>query len=186
MIEIEHSGLNGAFLIRPKRHGDARGWFMETYKESALAVHLPGVRFVQDNAAFSAEAGTVRGLHWQVPPHAQGKLVRCVRGRILDAIVDLRRASPSFGRHQTFILAADDTAQLFVPAGFAHGYATLSDDCEVHYKVTAEYHPASERGLRYDDAALAIDWQLGRHAPRVNARDMSWPVLAALSPDDLF
>lgn len=186
MIDIERSGLAGALLIRPKRHGDTRGWFMETYKESAFAPHLNGARFVQDNAACSAEAGTVRGLHWQVPPHAQGKLVRCVRGRILDAIVDLRRASTTFGRHQTFILSEDDTAQLFVPAGFAHGYATLTANCEVHYKVTAEYHPASERGLRFDDPALAIDWQLGGLSAQVNARDQAWPVFSALSPGDLF
>lgn len=186
MIEIEPTALAGAFLIRPKRHGDARGWFMETFKESAFAAHAPGIRFVQDNAAFSAEARTVRGLHWQMPPHAQAKLVRCARGRILDVIVDLRRASATFGRHQSFTLVEDDTAQLFVPVGFAHGYGTLTDNCEVQYKVTAEYHPASERGLAFDDPALGIDWQFGDKPALVNARDRAWKTLSALSSDDLF
>ncbi len=186
MIDIFPTPLADALLIRPKRHGDARGWFMETFKAADFARAVPDTVFVQDNAAFSAEAGTVRGLHWQARPHGQAKLVRCARGRIVDVIVDLRRASVTFGKHAAFTLAGDDTAQLFVPEGFAHGYATLTPDCEVHYKVTAAWHKASERGLRFDDPALAIDWRLGGLAPIINARDAAWPDLAALQPGDFF
>lgn len=180
-MDIRHLSLEGAALIRPKRHGDARGWFSETWREDAFeAAGLP-TRFVQDNHAFSDKAFTLRGLHFQAPPHGQGKLIRCSRGAIFDVIVDLRPSSPSFGSWLGETLDADGGAQLFVPVGFAHGYLTLTSETEVQYKTTSAYAPDAEFGLAWDDPEIAIEWPLdGRH-PTLSAKDAKLPGLAAYS-----
>jgi dTDP-4-dehydrorhamnose 3,5-epimerase len=162
-------------LIEPRRFGDERGFFSETYSRRALAEAGFDHEFVQDNHSRSGRKGTVRGLHFQIPPHAQDKLLRVVRGAIFDVAVDLRPESPSFGRHVGAELSAENFRQLLVPAGFAHGFMTLTDDAEVLYKVTGYYAPEAERGLRWNDPALGIDWPLEAGEVTVNARDATWP-----------
>ena len=165
-------------LIEPKRHGDARGWFAETYSEAAFAALGIATRFVQDNHSLSRPAFTLRGLHFQTPPHGQAKLVRCVRGRIYDVAVDVRAGSPTFGRHVAAELSADNGRQLFVPVGFAHGFLTLEPDCEVCYKVSAPYAPQSDAGVRWDSAG--VDWPLPPGAsPELSPKDMDFPPLDA-------
>lgn len=145
-----------------------------------LAEHGIDVDFVQDNHSYSREAGTIRGLHFQVGPFAQAKLVRVTRGRILDVAVDIRHGSPSFGRHVASILSADEWNQLFIPAGFAHGFATLVRDTEVQYKVSAPYSALHDKGLLWKDPALGIDWQIEPNAAAVSDKDQSNPRLAEL------
>lgn len=167
--------------ITPTRHGDARGWFSETFRQSALdEAGFTGGAFVQDNQARSTGRGVLRGLHFQKPPHAQDKLVRCVLGAILDVAVDIRQGSPTFGQWVGVELSADNGAQMLVPRGFAHGYCTLSDDCEVLYKVTDYYAPQAEGALRWNDPALAIDWGMPAAQITTNARDAAAPLLAQL------
>jgi dTDP-4-dehydrorhamnose 3,5-epimerase len=151
---------------------------METYSEARMALLGVDVRFIQDNHSMSAAVGTVRGFHFQAPPHAQAKLVRCVSGRILDVIVDLRRGSPTYGRHVSTELTAEGAEQVFVPIGFGHAFMTLEPNTEVAYKVSALYAPECEGGVRWDDPAIAVAW------PQTDAtlsdRDLALPGLAAL------
>lgn len=172
-------------LLRPKRHGDARGWFMETWSEAWAASSGITTRFVQDNQSFSQAEGTVRGLHLQRPPHAQAKLVRCLRGAIMDYAVDVRRGSPTYGRWIAARLTAEGAEQLFVPVGFAHGFVTLSEATEVAYKVSDIHAPDCEAGLAWDDPELGLDWPLPASGPVLSVRDRAWPALAAFdSPFD--
>ena len=172
-------------LLRPKRHGDARGWFMETWSEAWATSCGIEARFVQDNQSFSQAAGTVRGLHLQRPPHAQAKLVRCLRGAIMDYAVDVRRDSPTYGRWTAARLTAEGAEQLFVPVGFAHGFVTLSEATEVAYKVSDIHSPDCEAGVAWDDPALGLDWPLPASGPVLSVRDRAWPALAAFdSPFD--
>ena len=161
-------------LVALTVHGDERGSFAETFREADWAPLLNGARFVQDNQSRSAAAGTVRGLHYQLPPYAQAKLVQVVSGRILDVAVDLRRGSPSFGRH-TAIELGDDGTQIFVPAGFAHGLMTLAPNTIVTYKVTANYDLKSERGIAWNDPDLGVAWP--KLAATLSPRDRQWPRL---------
>ena len=161
---------NPVILLAPRRHGDARGWFMETYNARSLAEQGFETPFVQDNLSLSAPTGTLRGLHFQAPPNGQDKLVRCARGRILDVAVDLRRASPTFGKWVGAVLSADNKRQLWIPEGFAHGFLVLSDVAEVLYKATDYYAAQHERCIRWDDPTLAIDWRLDG-APVVSKKD---------------
>lgn len=179
---FERLAIPDVFLFTPKRHGDARGYFVETFSHAKLAPMTGALEWVQDNFALSAEQGVLRGLHFQIAPHAQDKLVRCGRGAMLDVVVDLRRASPHYGKHVKAVLSEENGAQIFVPKGFAHGYLTLTPASEVLYKVTAGYHPESERGLMWNDEALAIDWNLGGAAPILSDRDRKWAPFAEL-PD---
>lgn len=166
-------------LIRPRRHGDARGWFTEVYSVPAFAERGIACTFVQDNHSLSAPAFTLRGLHFQTPPRGQDKLVRCVRGRIFDVAVDLRDGSPSFGHWVGAELSADNGHQLFVPIGFAHGFLTLEADCEVAYKCSDTYAPDHDGGIRWDDAAIGIAWPLpAGAAPELSAKDAAQPSLA--------
>lgn len=175
-FSFEPTDLPDVVLIRPTRHGDGRGYFVETYRASAFAGAGLDRAFVQDNEARSGP-GVLRGLHYQLPPRAQGKLVRVIRGAVFDVAVDLRRRSPHFGRWVGRRLDASDGAMLWIPAGFAHGYAVLGDEgADVSYKVTAEYDPALDRGIRWDDPALGIEWPVAD--PLVSGRDAALPLLA--------
>ena len=183
-LQVEPLAIPAVRLVRPVVHGDARGSFAETWNRAAFAEAGIDCDFRQDNESWSRAAGTVRGLHYQLRPAAQHKLVRVLRGRIFDVAVDLRRGAPSFGAHVAVELAADRAIQLFVPVGFAHGYCTLEPDTIVHYKVDAPYAPALERGIRWNDPALAIDWPVAAAAAVLSARDANQPPLA--EADGLF
>jgi dTDP-4-dehydrorhamnose 3,5-epimerase len=166
-------------LLKPKRFADERGWFSETYNESHFLAAGITTRFVQDNHSLSRGAGVLRGLHFQTPPHGQAKLVRCVRGRIFDVAVDIRRGSPTFGRWVGAELSAEKGEQLFVPVGFAHGFLTLEPDTEVIYKVSDFYAPQCDGGLRWDDATIGVRWPLPAGiAPQLSPKDAALPLLA--------
>ena len=180
-MKIEPLSIPDVLLITPKRHGDERGWFSETFRQSALdEAGFAGRVFVQDNHVRSTRRGVVRGLHFQAPPRAQDKLVRCVRGAVFDVAVDIRRGSPTFGQWVGAELSAENGVQLLAPKGFAHAYCTLTDDCEVIYKVTDYYAPEAEGALRWNDPALAIDWTVPAVEITTNARDAQAPLLADL------
>ncbi len=183
-MEIIPTMLDSVVEVRPPRHGDDRGWFSEVYKRHELHESGIDIEFVQDNESFSAPAGTLRGLHYQLAPHAQDKLIRVIHGSILDVAVDLRRDSPSFGQHVAVTLTAELGNQLLVPAGFAHGFCTLVDDVRVAYKVSGMYAPDCERAIRWDDPDLAIDWALPAGGPTLSAKDAVAPLLA--DQPDLF
>lgn len=169
--------LSGVMLIRGRRYFDQRGYFAETYVRRDFAAVGIDQDFIQDNQSGSHRRGTVRGLHFQIPPFAQAKLVRVLRGRILDVVVDLRRTSPSYGRHLAVELGVDEDEQLFVPAGFAHGFCTLVPDTELYYKVNAVYSAAHERGLNWADPALGIDWPVNHNDAVLSDKDVALPPL---------
>jgi dTDP-4-dehydrorhamnose 3,5-epimerase len=181
MTTITPLAIPEVLLITPKRHGDARGWFAETWSEKLMA--QAGLRrpFVQDNQAFNASAGTIRGLHFQRAPRAQGKLVRALKGAIYDVAVDVRPGSASYGRWVAAELTADAGEQLFVPRGFAHGYCTLTADAELFYKVDGQYAPELEGGVAWDDPDLAIPWPVDGE-PVLSDKDRKLPRLKDLGP----
>lgn len=157
---FERLAIPDVILVTPKRHGDARGYFAETFSAATYAeAGIPGP-FVQDNHAYSQQAGVLRGLHFQTPPNAQAKLLRCTHGAIYDVAVDIRQGSPTYGQYVGEELSADNGAQLYVPEGFAHGYLTLTPDCHVQYKVSSYYAPDHEGGIAWDDPDIGIDWPL--------------------------
>ncbi|WP_184279884.1 dTDP-4-dehydrorhamnose 3,5-epimerase [Brevundimonas vesicularis] len=165
-------------FLQPRRFGDERGWFMETYSErSAVAAGIDS-RFVQDNQSFSAAEGTIRGLHFQRPPYAQAKLVRCVRGSIMDYAVDVRRGSPTYGQYVAAKLTAEGGEQLFVPIGFAHGFVTLQQDVEIAYKVSNVYAPDCDGGIVWNDPTVGIDWPLPDSGAVLSDKDKILPTLA--------
>lgn len=166
-------------LIVPVIHRDARGFFSETFSARALADAGITATLVQDNHSLSVERGVIRGLHFQTPPHAQGKLVRVTRGAILDVAVDIRAGSPTFGRYVADILSAENWHQLWIPAGFAHGFCTLEPDTEVVYKVTDYYAPQHDRGIAWDDPALAIKWPVRPENAVLSEKDRNHPQLAS-------
>lgn len=174
-------------LIQPTRHGDARGWFTEVYSEPAFAAIGIACRFVQDNHSRSVPAFTLRGLHFQTMPRGQAKLVRCIRGRIFDVAVDLRRGSPSFGKWVGAELSAENGHQLFVPVGFAHGFLTLEPECEVSYKCSDTYAPAHDAGIRWNDPAIGIEWPLPPGVePELSGKDRVQPLLADFQSDFVY
>jgi dTDP-4-dehydrorhamnose 3,5-epimerase len=170
-VKVESLAIPDVKLITPRKFGDDRGFFSETWNEKSLGDAGISARFVQDNHAFSATAGTLRGLHFQLPPMAQDKLVRVTRGAVLDVAVDIRRSSPTFGGHVSAVLSDRNWSQLWVPKGFAHGYCTLEPDTEVIYKVTEYYSPAHDRGMQWDDPALAITWPVTRDTVQLSDKD---------------
>jgi dTDP-4-dehydrorhamnose 3,5-epimerase len=172
--------IAGLLLIEPRKFGDHRGFFSETYNARRMAEAGFERPFVQDNHSLSAEVGTVRGLHFQSPPFAQDKLVRVVAGAILDVAVDIRRGSPTFGDHAAVELSAANWRQLLVPAGFAHGFVTRAPDTEVLYKVTEYYAPEHDHGILWDDPALGIDWGIDPGRAVLSDKDRAQPRLAGI------
>ncbi|HKK35528.1 MAG TPA: dTDP-4-dehydrorhamnose 3,5-epimerase [Paracoccaceae bacterium] len=180
-MKIDRLGPPGLALLTPARHGDARGWFMETWNARRLREAGLDHAFVQDNHSMSAAPGTLRGLHYQAPPFAQAKLVRCTRGAVWDVAVDIRRASPTFGQWRGARLDAETGAQLLVPRGFLHGFLTLTPEAEVQYKVDAYYSREHDGAVAWDDPDLAIDWPLaeaGVDAPLLSEKDAAAPRLS--------
>ena len=170
--------IAGLLLVEPKKFGDHRGFFSETYNRARLAEAGFDREFVQDNQSLSAAPGTLRGLHFQTPPFAQDKLVRVTRGAILDVAVDLRAGSPTYGDYAAVELSAENWRQLLVPVGFAHGFVTLEPDTEVLYKVTAYYSPENDAGLIWSDPLIGIDWSAAPAAPTLSAKDAAAPGFA--------
>jgi len=177
-LQIRPLALSGVLEIVPRRFGDDRGVFCETWNAESFREAGLDLDFVQDNHSISASRGVVRGLHYQLPPHAQDKLVRVVRGAIFDVAVDIRRDSPSFGKWVGIELSADKWNQLLVPEGYAHGFQTLEPDTEVIYKVTQRYSPSHDRSIRFDDPQLAIAWPIGHAEVQLSDKDARAPLLA--------
>jgi dTDP-4-dehydrorhamnose 3,5-epimerase len=170
--------IPGVWIIEPKVFNDTRGYFFEAFKQSEFETHIGYVEFTQENESSSSQ-GTLRGLHYQLNPFSQAKLVRVVAGRVLDVAVDLRTGSPTFGRHIAFELSSANKLQLFIPQGFAHGFHVLSGQAVFIYKVDCPYHPASERSLRYDEPTLGIDWKIPSDpAPILSEKDKQAPLLS--------
>jgi dTDP-4-dehydrorhamnose 3,5-epimerase len=176
-MKIEPHILPGLFLITPRRFGDDRGFFAETWSRRVLAAAGIDAEFVQDNHSLSRRVGTVRGLHFQSPPHAQAKLVRCGRGRLFDVAVDLRRGSPTFGKWAGAELSAENGQQLFIPAGFAHGFVTREADTEIVYKCSDYYAPECDGALRWNDPDIGVDWGISEVAG-ISDKDAKAPFLA--------
>lgn len=157
-MEVKSLPIPDVVILTPRKFADARGFFSETYNRDTYRAAGVDVQFVQDNHSRSERAGTLRGLHFQSPPHAQAKLVRVLRGRILDVAVDLRKSSPTYGKHVKYVLCGDEGSQIFIPEGFAHGFLTLEPETEVAYKTSEFYAPSHDLGLPWDDDQLSIDW----------------------------
>ena len=176
-MQIEHTKLPGVMIITPARHGDARGFFSESWSATRMADAGLHFEFVQDNHSLSEQAGTVRGLHFQAPPFAQTKLVRCGRGSLMDVAVDIRKGSPSFGQWVAVELSFENGKQLLVPRGFLHGFATLEANTEVIYKCDNGYAPECDGAVRFDDPDIGIDWSLGSNKVILSEKDMVAPLL---------
>ncbi len=178
MAEVRKLALDGVYEIVPARHSDDRGFFSETYNAAKLAEQGIELAFVQDNHSRSKPAGVLRGLHYQLPPFAQDKLVRVVRGAILDVAIDIRASSPTYGKWLSLEISAEKWNQILVPKGYAHGFVTLVPDTEVIYKVSERYAPDHERSIRFDDPALGIDWRIPVDEVTLSAKDRAAPLLA--------
>lgn len=177
--------IPGLVVFEPKVLSDSRGYFFESYNEKVFKEQGIDIRFVQDNQSLSSY-GVIRGLHYQLHPHAQTKLIRVLSGKILDVAVDIRKGSPTFGHHFDIELSAENKKQLLIPAGFAHGFSVLSDKAEVSYKCDSFYSKESERGIRFDDPSLNIDWQIPSDKAIVSDKDQVLPVLAACETNFIF
>ena len=180
-MKLTDTEIEGVEIVEPEVFGDERGWFCETY--SAARYREAGIRadFVQDNESFSSQ-GVVRGLHWQAAPHTQAKLVRVIRGAVWDVAVDIRKNSPTFGKHVAVVLSADNRKQLFIPRGFAHGFLVLEDGTLFSYKCDNLYCPAADRGIRFDDPALGIKWPDAAARPLLSPKDRALPFLSQIEP----
>lgn len=179
-MKIEETALPGVLVVTPARFGDARGFFSESWNDQTLADHGINHRFVQDNHSFSVQSGTVRGLHFQAPPHAQTKLVRCGRGSLFDVAVDFRRGSPTWGHWIGVELSFGNGRQLLIPAGFLHGFVTREPDTEIVYKCTDYYAPECDGAVRFDDPDIGIDWGIDSKTAILSDKDASAPMLAGL------
>ncbi|WHY66790.1 dTDP-4-dehydrorhamnose 3,5-epimerase [Neobacillus sp. SuZ13] len=175
-MKVIETLLPGVKVIEPNVFGDHRGWFMETYSDAIFEKEGIGIKFVQDNQSFSAIKGTLRGLHYQLNPKAQTKLVRCTKGAIFDVAVDIRKESPTFGKWFGIELTAENKKQLLIPKGFAHGFMTLTNDVEVQYKVDELYAPECDRGIIWNDPAVGIEWPM-EISPVLSAKDEKAPLL---------
>jgi dTDP-4-dehydrorhamnose 3,5-epimerase len=186
MMNLERLSLPDVVKIIPSRHSDHRGYFSEVFKEGWFRDTIADVGFVQDNQSLSAAKGTVRGLHFQLEPFGQGKLVRCIKGAIFDVAVDIRTSSPTYGRWVGAELSDANGAQLWIPVGFAHGFATLEPDTVIHYKVTAPYSAKDDRGLLWNDPEVGIDWPVKTDEAILSDKDRAQPHLADLPPSFSF
>ena len=178
MLDVKKTEIDGVLILTPKRWADARGFFVETWNSERFRQAGLPAGFVQDNQSHSVEAGTVRGLHYQAPPRAQGKLVRVLRGAVMDVAVDARRGSPTYGRHVRAFLSDENGAQLFVPAGFLHGFATLEPHTDVAYKVTDYYSQPHDGAVLWNDPDLAIDWGIDPARAVLSEKDAKAPRFA--------
>lgn len=176
-MQIEETPLPGVLILTPRRFSDARGWFCEVWNKQTLAKAGITYDFVQDNHSYSAEVGTVRGLHFQSPPHAQTKLVRCGRGCVFDVAVDIRMGSPTFGQWFGTELSADNGRQLLIPAGFLHGFVTRAPDSELLYKCSDIYASACDGAVRFDDPDIGIDWGIDTTTAILSDKDRAAPYL---------
>ncbi len=181
-MEVVETAIPEVKIVKPKKHGDHRGFFSETYNQKDFAAAGIDLDFVQDNHSLSADKGTVRGLHFQLHPFAQDKLVRVSRGSILDVAVDIRRGSPTFGRHVSAVVSAAEWNQILVPIGFAHGFVTLEPNTEVLYKTTDFYSVEYDRGIIWNDPELEIDWRIAKDEAILSEKDRALPPLRA-APD---
>lgn len=179
-VQIIETAIADVKILKPRCFADPRGVFCETYNRGVLAGLGIDLEFVQDNHSVSLERGVVRGMHFQVPPFAQAKLVRVVRGSVLDVAVDIRRGSPTFGRHVSTILSADNWRQVFIPVGLAHGFCTLEPNTEVLYKVSQYYSPQHDRGILWNDSDLGIEWSVTAAEAKLSEKDMRHPRLKDL------
>lgn len=176
-MQIEETPLSGVLILTPRRFGDARGWFSEVWNRETLAKAGIACDFVQDNHSYSAEVGTVRGLHFQSPPHAQAKLVRCGRGVVFDVAVDIRVGSPTYGQWFGTELSAENGRQLLIPAGFLHGFVTRAPDSELLYKCSDVYAPACDGAVRFDDPDIGIHWGIDASTAILSDKDRAAPYL---------
>ena len=176
-MQITSTLIPDVKILTPRRFSDARGLFCETWSKSTLQSAGLSLDFVQDNHSISTEKGTIRGLHFQLPPFAQDKLIRVIRGSALDIALDIRRSSPTFGKHVAVLLTADNWQQILVPAGFAHGFVTLEPNTEVLYKVTRPYSAQHDRGIAWNDPDLAINWGVEGAAAILSDKDRNHPRL---------
>lgn len=181
MTEFVPLALDGVIEVHADKHGDARGFFSEVYNRDEFAAGGVHCTFVQDNHSLSTAKGVLRGLHFQTPPFAQDKLVRVTSGRVFDVAVDIRHGSPNFGKWVGAELSAENWKQLFVPAGFAHGFLALSEKVEFLYKVSAPYSPAHDRSIRFDDPDIAVNWPLGDMRPILSNKDQEAPLLSEIT-----
>lgn len=179
-MRFDRMTIDDVILISPKKFGDPRGYFIETYRADIFETEVGPFTFVQDNRSYSAEAGTVRGLHFQVHPRAQGKLISCSSGAILDVAVDIRAGSPTYGKFVAVELSAENALQLWLPPGFAHGFCTLTANTVITYKVTDYYSAEHERGLLWNDPALGIKWPIAPDKVILSEKDRKQPTLAEL------
>jgi dTDP-4-dehydrorhamnose 3,5-epimerase len=180
-MQVNDLGLGGVVEVVPKKFGDARGFFAETYQRQRFAEAGITQEWMQDNQSYSAEKGVLRGLHFQVAPHAQDKLIRVLRGSIFDVAVDIRNGSATYGKWVSCVLSAEKFNQLLIPKGFAHGFVTLEPNVEVLYKVSAPYSPECDRGVRWNDPAIGIDWPLDGVEPQLSGKDAVAPFLAEIA-----
>ena len=184
-MEVIKTDIDGVVIIEPRIFKDSRGYFFESYSKREFDEKVRPVDFVQDNESMSAK-GVMRGLHFQRPPYTQSKLVRCVRGRVLDVAVDIRKGSPTYGRHVAVVLSEDNHRQFFVPRGFAHGFAVLSDIAVFQYKCDNYYHPESDGGISIADESLGIDWLVDPSEAILSEKDTRHPLLCDFdSPFDI-
>lgn len=184
-MNVIKTDIEGVVVIEPKVFDDARGYFFESYSKRRFDEAVRPVEFVQDNESMSTR-GVIRGLHFQRPPFSQSKLVRCVRGAVLDVVVDIRRGSPTYGSHVAVELTGENRRQLFVPRGFAHGFAVLSDEAVFQYKCDNYYHPESEGGISIADRSLGIDWRIDPAEAILSEKDLRNPMLRDFeSPFDI-
>ena len=174
-MNIVKTNVEDVISIEPKVFGDHRGWFTETYSKEKFKEHGVEIDFIQDNHSFSAQKGTLRGLHFQLNPKAQTKLVRCTKGKVLDVAVDLREGSPTYKKWIAVELTEENKKQLLIPKGFAHGFLTLTDDVEVQYKVDEYYSPENDRSIRFDDPDIGVIW--GVDSPILSDKDLNAPLL---------
>lgn len=186
MTQLERLAIADIVKIVPTRHGDDRGYFSEVFKDAWFRENVADVAFVQDNQSLSTAKGTIRGLHFQLAPFAQGKLVQCIRGSVFDVAVDIRTGSPTFGHWAGAELSGGNGAQLWIPTGFAHGFVTLEPHTIVHYKVTAPYSAQHDRGLRWNDPVIGIAWPAEAAEVVLSEKDAAQPSLADLPPSFTF